>query len=140
MYGNCDFFNVDLYIAFPDTVYMHDKKIIKLYESWILQLLIYNFLLSLQYSVKKKFKFKTKKRFKLPHSVEVILQYPSPHGQLQCDAISWEQLDNWHFSRGYNFWTNDLILILKTSACPFSYLAKVLFFAHNLSKPVVRKL
>ena len=38
--------------------------------------------------------------------------------EIQCDAIRWEQFENWHFSRGYNFWTNDLILILKTPTCP----------------------
>ena len=33
--------------------------------------------------------------------------------QEQCDAIRWEQLEYWHFSRGYIFWANDLILYLK---------------------------
>ena len=28
-------------------------------------------------------------------------------GTVQCDEIRWEQLENWHFSRGSNFWTND---------------------------------
>ena len=38
--------------------------------------------------------------------------------ELQCDAIRQEQFETWHFSRGYNFWTNDLILILKTPTRP----------------------
>ena len=29
-------------------------------------------------------------------------------GTIQCDAIRWEQLENRHFLRGYNLWTNDL--------------------------------
>ena len=41
-------------------------------------------------------------------------------------AIRWEQFENWHFSRGYNSWTNDLIRILKTSTRPYSCLAKVI--------------
>ena len=45
---------------------------------------------------------------------------------VQCDAIRWEQFENWHFSRGYNFWTKDLILILKTLTHPYSCLAKVI--------------
>ena len=45
---------------------------------------------------------------------------------LQCDTIRWEQLENWYFSRGYILWTNDLILILKTSIQPYSYLEKVI--------------
>ena len=45
---------------------------------------------------------------------------------IQCDAIRWEQLENWHFSWGYNFSNNDLILILKTST-------------QNLSERVVHK-
>ena len=45
---------------------------------------------------------------------------------LLCDAIRWEQLENWHFSRDYNFWTNALIFILKTPIRPFSCLAKVI--------------
>ena len=48
---------------------------------------------------------------------------------IQCDAIRWEQLENWHFLRGYTFWSNDLLLILKTSACPYSCLAEVIFFS-----------
>ena len=47
---------------------------------------------------------------------------------VQCDAISWKQIDKWHFSRGYNFWTNDFIVILKTPARPYSCLAKVVFW------------
>ena len=35
-----------------------------------------------------------------------------------------KQFDNGHFSRGCNFWTNDVILILKTPTCPYSCLAK----------------
>ena len=45
---------------------------------------------------------------------------------LRCDAIRWEHLENWHFSRGYNFWTNGLILILKTPTGLYSCLAKVI--------------
>ena len=37
---------------------------------------------------------------------------------VQRDAIRLEQFENWHFLRGYNFWTHDLILILKTSIRP----------------------
>ena len=33
---------------------------------------------------------------------------------MQCDAIRWEQFENCLFLRGYNFWNNGLILILKT--------------------------
>ena len=44
--------------------------------------------------------------------------------KLQCDAIRWEQFKKLPFSRGYNFWTNDLILILKTSTRSYSCLAK----------------
>ena len=39
---------------------------------------------------------------------------------IQCDAIKWEQLEYWHFSRGYNFWTIALILILKTPTRSYS--------------------
>ena len=39
------------------------------------------------------------------------------------------QLENWHTSRGYNIWTNDLILILKTSTRPYSCLAKFIICA-----------
>ena len=47
---------------------------------------------------------------------------------LQCDAIrKKKQFENLHFSRGYNFWTNDLIVILKTSTRPYSCLAKDIF-------------
>ena len=46
---------------------------------------------------------------------------------LQCDAIRWEQLENLHFWRGFNFWTNDLILILKTPTGPYSCRANVIF-------------
>ena len=42
----------------------------------------------------------------------------------QCDAIRWEQLENWHSWRGYNFWTNDLIWVLKTPTRLYSCLAK----------------
>ena len=46
--------------------------------------------------------------------------------KVQCDAIWWEQLENWHFSRGYiTLKTNDLILILKIPTRPFSCLANV---------------
>ena len=48
---------------------------------------------------------------------------------IQCDAIRLEQFENYHFSRGYNFWNNDLILILKTSTCPYSCLAKVIIYS-----------
>ena len=61
-------------------------------------------------------------------------------------AIRWEQLEKWHFSRGFNFWTNDLILILKTPTGPYSCLAKVyvllktresvLFISYRLMKNV----
>ena len=44
-----------------------------------------------------------------------------------CDAIRWEQLENLHFWRGYNFCTNDLILILKPITRPYLCLAKVYF-------------
>ena len=41
---------------------------------------------------------------------------------INCDVIRWEQLENWHFSKEYNFWTiNDRIL--KTPTCPYSCLA-----------------
>ena len=42
---------------------------------------------------------------------------------IQCDAIRWEQFEIWHFSRGYNFWTDGLILIMKTPTRPYSRLA-----------------
>ena len=58
---------------------------------------------------------------------------------IQCDAIRWEQLENYHFSRGYKFLTNDLILILKTPTCSYLCLAE-LSFVQNLSKRVVHKL
>ena len=67
-------------------------------------------------------------------------------GYVQCDAIRWEQLENWHFSRGYNFWTNDFILILKTPTRPYSCVAifflllitclNVLFLSCRLLKKV----
>ena len=41
--------------------------------------------------------------------------------------MRWEQFKNWHFSRGYNFWTEDNILLLKTFTGPYSCLAKVIF-------------
>ena len=66
-------------------------------------------------------------------------QKPFLHFIVQCDAIRWKQLENWHFSRGYNFWTNDLILILKTPTPSYSHLANVLF-VHNLSRCMVHKL
>ena len=47
----------------------------------------------------------------------------------QCGAIRWELFENGHFSRGYNFCTNDLILILKTPTRPYSCLAKVIRFS-----------
>ena len=46
--------------------------------------------------------------------------------KVQCDAIKWEQLENLHILRGYNFWTNGLIFILKTSFRPYLYRAKVI--------------
>ena len=46
---------------------------------------------------------------------------------VHCNAIRWKQFQNWHFLIEYNFWTNDLILILKTSTRPYSCLAKVIF-------------
>ena len=45
---------------------------------------------------------------------------------LQCDVLRWEQLQNVHFSRSYNSWTNNLILILKTPTCPYSCPAEVI--------------
>ena len=42
---------------------------------------------------------------------------------MQSDGISFENLQ---FSKGYNFCTKHLILILKTSTCPYSCLAKVI--------------
>ena len=50
---------------------------------------------------------------------------PKPY--IQCYAIGWEQLENWQFSRGYNFLTNCLISILKTPTCPYSYSSSVIF-------------
>ena len=47
--------------------------------------------------------------------------------RVQSDAIRWEQLEKWHFSRGYNFWTNDLILILKTPTRSYLCLEKIFF-------------
>ena len=44
---------------------------------------------------------------------------------LQWHAIRLEQFKNWHFSIGYNFWTDDLILLLKTPTPPYSCLAKI---------------
>ena len=44
------------------------------------------------------------------------------------DAIRWEQFKDWHFSRGNNFWTYDLILILKTSTRPYACLKKYYLF------------
>ena len=49
-----------------------------------------------------------------------------PRNSLQCDTIRWEQFENWHFSRCYNFWTDDLILILKTPTRPNLCPAKVI--------------
>ena len=46
--------------------------------------------------------------------------------KLQCDSIRWEQLAIRHFSRGYNFRTNNLIFILKTHTRPYTYLEKVI--------------
>ena len=50
-----------------------------------------------------------------------------------CDAIRSEQFENWHFSRGYNFWTNDLILILKNPTRPYSCLAKAFIQIFSLN-------
>ena len=43
---------------------------------------------------------------------------------VQCDAIKRERLENVHFSRGNNFWTNDPILILEIPTRPCLCLAK----------------
>ena len=45
---------------------------------------------------------------------------------IQCDAIRWEQFANWHFSKGYNFWTDDLILILKSLTRPYLCIAIII--------------
>ena len=58
---------------------------------------------------------------------ELARQSYSPTYTIQCDVIRLEQFENWHFSGGYNFWTNDLILILKTPTRSYSCLAKVVF-------------
>ena len=50
-----------------------------------------------------------------------------------------EQLENWHFSREYNFWTNGLIFIMITHTRPYSCKQKLLL-VQDLSKPVVQKL
>ena len=82
----------------------------------------------------------------LPQIIQLISQYSSKHlpieaaekcsffnccdliaSYIQCDAIRWEQLENSHFSRGYNFWTLDLILILQALICPFSFLTQFIF-------------
>ena len=58
--------------------------------------------------------------------------------QVQCDAIRRELFKKWHFSKSYNFWTNDLILILLllVRMC----VKQILLFVQNLSKSVVHKL
>ena len=42
--------------------------------------------------------------------------------QVRMDAIRSVQLENWHFLRGYDVWTIDLILFLKTPTRPYSCL------------------
>ena len=58
---------------------------------------------------------------------------------IQCDAIRWGHLKNLNFSRGNNFWTTDLIYMLKTPPYPYLCPAKVIFL-QNLSKFVVHSL
>ena len=48
------------------------------------------------------------------------------HVQIQRDAIRWERLENWHFSRDCNFRANDFILILRTFPSSYSCLATVI--------------
>ena len=55
------------------------------------------------------------------------------YGVIQSDGNSLK-MDT--FPRGYNFWNNDLISILKTTNRPYSCLAK-LAFCLNLSKRMV---
>ena len=38
---------------------------------------------------------------------------PPSKVRVQSDAIRWEKFENCLFSRGYNFWNNDLMLVLK---------------------------
>ena len=49
-----------------------------------------------------------------------------PYSVMQSDGNSWK-IDTFQDSRGYNFWTNDLILFLKTPTRSYSSLAKVIF-------------
>ena len=61
----------------------------------------------------------------------------------QCVATVWCNQNGtvWKLTltRGYNFWTNIHIFILKTPTCLYSCLAKIIF-SHILSKRVVHKL
>ena len=46
--------------------------------------------------------------------------------EIEINAIKCEELENIHVSSGYNFLTNYLILLLKTSTRPYSCLTKVI--------------
>ena len=46
--------------------------------------------------------------------------------KIREEFYSLMQFEKWHFLRDYNFWTNDLTLILKTPPRPYSCLEKVI--------------
>ena len=76
------------------------------------------------YKISLTWSFQGRKQNVTPYKRRANVRITNVHSVMQSDGNSWK-IDT--FLKGYNFRTNDLILILKTQTRPYTCLAKVIF-------------